>query len=59
MFPTSSYSSSEMQGVCAQSFAPFQPFSLMFGVSKRHRLPSIGTAILNKESGVERLKYGV
>lgn len=59
MFPTSSYSSSEMQGVCAQSFAPFQPLSLMFFVSIRHRLPSVGIAILNKESGVERLKYGV
>ena len=59
MFPTSSYSSSEMQGVCAQSFAPFQPFSLMFGVSKSRRLPSVGIAILNKESGIERLQYGV
>lgn len=59
MFPTSSYLSSEMQGVCAQSFGPFQPFSLIFGVSKSHRLPSVGIAILNKESGVERLKYGV
>ena len=48
-----------MQGVCAQSFGQFQPFSLMFGVSKNHRLPSVGTATLNKESGVERLKYGV
>ena len=34
-----------MQGVCAQSFGQFQPFSLMFGVSKNHRLPSVGSNI--------------
>ena len=34
-----------MQGVCAQSFGPFQPFSLMFGVSKNHKLPSVGSNI--------------
>jgi len=45
MFPISSYSSSEIQGVCAQSLAPFQPFSLMFDVSKSHRLPSVGSNI--------------